>query len=78
MNQVKRFAGIVWMLLAPAVVAFLVWQAADKISNAAAAARANVMLQWGIILLIFLPICTGLAIFGWYSLKGYYDRAPNC
>ena len=77
MNSLKKYLGIVWMILAPAIIAFLFWQAIDKISNATAITKANVTLQWSIILIIFLPICIGLAIFGSYSFKGYYDRLPE-
>ncbi len=77
MNAVKRSLGFVWMLLAPVIVGFLFWQAADKIAKASVAAKSNVTLQWVIILIIFLPICIGLFIFGYYSLKGYYDHLPE-
>lgn len=77
MNAVKKFLGIIWMLLAPVIVGFLFWQASDKISKATEATRSNVMLQWVIILIIFLPICLGLVIFGYYSFKGYYDHLPE-
>jgi len=65
------------MLLAPALVGFMFWQAAEKISKASAATKSNVTLQWVIILFIFIPICIGLLIFGYYSVKGYYDHLPE-
>jgi len=77
MNALKRLLGFVWMLLSPATVGFLIWQAADKIGNAGAATRSNVTLQWIIILVIFIPICIGLLIFGYYSIKGAYDHLPE-
>jgi hypothetical protein len=77
MNTIKKILGIVWMLLAPVVVAFLAWQAMEKIGEAAAATKANVTLQWTIILIIFIPICAGLFIFGRYSYKGYYNQLPQ-
>jgi hypothetical protein len=77
MNAIKRFLGIIWMLLAPALVGFMFWQAAEKISKASAATKSNVTLQWVIILFIFIPICIGLLIFGYYSVKGYYDHLPE-
>ncbi len=77
MNALKRILGILWMALAPAIVAFLAWQASDKISHATTLTKSNVTLQWVIILFIFLPICVGLLIFGYYSLKGYYDHLPE-
>lgn len=40
-------------------------------------AKTNTALQWGIILFIFIPISAGLAIFGYYSLKGEYDQLPT-
>lgn len=77
MNHIKRFLGIIWMLLSPAVIVFLVWQAGDKIRAATESAKSNVTLQWAIILVIFLPISIGLFIFGYYALKGYYDHLPE-
>ena len=77
MNSLKKYLGIVWMLMSPAIVLFLFWQAADKISKASIDTRSNVTLQWVIILIIFFPICIGLLIFGYYALKGYYDHLPE-
>jgi uncharacterized membrane protein len=77
MNTIKIFLGALWMLLAPAVVGLLAWQAIDKVGKATEAAKANVTLQWVIILIIFIPICAGLFIFGWYSFKGYYAHLPK-
>jgi hypothetical protein len=77
MNSIKKLLGIVWMLLAPAIVIFLFWQAAEKISMASAATKSNVTLQWIIILIIFFPICIGLFIFGYYAIKGYYEHLPE-
>ena len=77
MNYIKRILGIVWMLLAPAVVGFLFWQAYEKISHATEATKSNVTLQWSIILIIFFPICIGLLIFGYYSVIGAYDHLPE-
>jgi ABC-type polysaccharide/polyol phosphate export permease len=77
MNTIKKFLGVVWMLLAPAVVTFLTWQAVEKIAKATEATKVNVTLQWVIILVIFIPICAGLFIFGYYSFKGYYEHLPQ-
>jgi hypothetical protein len=77
MNTVKKYLGIIWMLLSPALVLLMAWQAWDKITGAADAVRSNVMLQWIIILLIFIPICIGLFIFGLYSFKGDYNHLPE-
>lgn len=77
MNTIKKILGIVWMILAPAIAVFLFWQAAEKIGLASETSKSNVTLQWVIILVIFLPICIGLFIFGYYALKGYYEHLPE-
>ena len=74
MDKVKKMLGIIWMLLAPLIVAVMIWQASDKIQRAADSARTNAALQWIIILLVFIPICAGLFVFGLYSFKGYYNN----
>jgi hypothetical protein len=73
MNTIKKLLGYVWMLIAPSIILFLVYEAYDKISKAAPALQSNVILQWVIILLIFTPICGGFFIFGAYASKGEYD-----
>jgi hypothetical protein len=71
MNAIKRILGLVWFLMGPAVLGFLIYEAIKK--NALPTSTANDMLQWGIIIGIFVPIAIGLMIFGFYSLKGAYD-----
>jgi ABC-type transport system involved in cytochrome c biogenesis permease component len=77
MNDIKKYLGIIWMLLAPAIVGFLCWQAFEKIGAATTATKSNVTLQWIIILVIFLPICIGLFIFGYYALQNEYEHLPE-
>jgi hypothetical protein len=76
MNTIKKLAGYVWMLMAPILILFLLYQANEKISHAAAAVKSNVILQWVIILLVFTPICIGFYIFGTYASKGEYEHLP--
>lgn len=77
MDSIKKILGIVWILLAPTAVIFMFTQAMDKIGAAAeGVAKTNTALQWGIILFIFIPICAGLAIFGYYAFKDEYKRLP--
>lgn len=88
MNTVRRIFGIVWILLAPIALYLIVINAlqaftkADKVIAAAAteaakaaaeAAKTNAVLQWGIIVIIFIPIAFGLVIFGKYAFRGDYD-----
>ena len=78
MNALKKYLGIFWMLLGPVIIIFLIMQAIDKIAQAAEGiARTNTTLQWFIIILIFIPICAGLVIFGYYAWKGEYDHLPE-
>jgi hypothetical protein len=78
MNALKKILGIVWIVLGPVMILFLFSQAIEKIATAAQGIdRTNTTLQWSIIILIFIPICAGLMIFGFYSFKGEYDRLPG-
>lgn len=75
MNNIKKILGLALMILAPLAVILMFEQAGEKISLATeGVARTNTALQWGIILLIFIPVSIGMVIFGYYSLKGEYDQ----
>jgi len=77
MNALKRILGVLWIVLGPTIILFLILQAIEKIAAATEGiARTNTTLQWSIIIIIFIPICAGLMIFGYYGLKGEYDRLP--
>jgi hypothetical protein len=76
MNQLKRMMGILWMVLAPVVIYFLVTGAIHNIDNAGKK-DINKPIPWVIIISIFTPIAIGLMIFGYYSLKGEYDKLPE-
>jgi hypothetical protein len=77
MNTIKKLLGFVWMLMSPAIILFLVYQAYVKIGAASEAAKANTILQWVIILLIFLPISIGFFIFGKYAAQNEYAQLPE-
>jgi hypothetical protein len=77
MNAIKKLLGFVWMLMSPAIILFLVYQAYVKIGAASEAAKANTILQWVIILLIFLPISIGFFIFGKYAAQNEYAQLPE-
>ena len=72
MNNIKRIMGIVWMLIAPAVIYFLVMGAIHNIGHGTK--DINKPIPWFIIIGIFTPIAIGLMIFGWYAYKGEYDK----
>lgn len=78
MNALKKYLGVVWIALGPLSMIFMTWQAWDKISLAKEGIdTTNTALQWGIILLIFIPIAIGLVIFGKCALAGEYDKLPE-
>lgn len=77
MNRLKKLLGVVWMLLAPTIICFLVYQANLKIVAASELTKANVILQWAIILIIFIPICIGFFLFGKYAAKNEYAQLPS-
>ncbi len=77
MNTIKKNAGLIWIALGPLMVAFMFWQAFEKIAIATGGiAKTNTLLQWTIILIIFTPICAGLTLFGWYAWKGEFKKKP--
>ena len=49
MNTIKKLLGVIWMLLAPAIICFLIYEAFVKIGIAKPAEKANTILQWSII-----------------------------
>lgn len=78
MKLLKRLLGFVWMVLGPVSILFLASQAVEKVGlTYSGAARTNTILQWGIILLVFIPIGAGLMIFGYYAIRGEYDRVEE-
>lgn len=76
MNNVKKVLGILWMLLAPAVIFLLIRGAMHNIDSAGSK-DINKPIPWVIIISIFTPIAIGLMIFGYYSFKGAYDKLPG-
>jgi len=76
MNIVKKYLGIIWLLLAPVVIYFLVSSAIEHIDQGGKKEINNPVI-WIIIIAIFTPIAIGLMIFGWYALKGEYDHLPE-
>lgn len=74
MNQLKKILGIVWLLLGPVAIYFLVMTALGEI---AAKPVIDTKIQWGVFVVVFIPIAIGLMIFGYYCLKGEYSHLPE-
>lgn len=74
MNNIKKILGLFWVILGPLSMIFMCMQAWEKVNLAHEGIdRTNTALQWGIILLIFIPIAIGLVIFGKYAWQGEYE-----
>jgi len=71
MNQIKKLAGIIWLLLGPASIYFIVRAAAHEI---AVKPGVDTVIQWGVFVVIFIPIAIGMSIFGYYAIKGEYNH----
>ena len=74
MNNIKRFAGIVWILMGPVAIFYLIKTATEEITKKPVI---DTKIQWIVFVVIFIPIAIGLMIFGWYALKGEYDKLPE-
>ncbi|RYZ62268.1 MAG: hypothetical protein EOO14_02760 [Chitinophagaceae bacterium] len=71
MNQLKRFLGLIWMVLGPIGIAILLWGAVTNI-NPTGTDDINKPLPWIIIIAIFTPIghCH-------FALGRRYQHQPN-
>jgi ABC-type polysaccharide/polyol phosphate export permease len=78
MKNLKKYLGLVWIVLGPLSVIFMAWHAIEKVAQSSPGAQqVNTALQWGIILLVFIPIAIGLMIFGKYALDDEFDKLPT-
>ena len=74
MNTIKRFAGIIWILMGPVAIYYLIKTASEEITKKPVL---DTKIQWIVFVIIFIPVVIGLMIFGWYALKGEYDHLPE-
>ena len=74
MNLIKKYSGIIWMLLGPIAIWYLVRTAANEISKKPVL---DTKIQWIVFVVIFIPIAIGIMIFGYYALKGEYEHLPE-
>ena len=74
MNNLKRYAGIIWILLGPFAIYYLVTTAISEINKKPVI---DTKIQWIVFVVIFIPIAIGMMIFGWFALKGEYDHLPE-
>jgi len=74
MNNVKKIAGIIWIVAGPLAIYYLIKTAVSEISKKPVI---DTKIQWGVFIGIFIPIAIGFMIFGYYALKGEYNRLPT-
>jgi uncharacterized protein DUF6814 len=74
MNVIKKWLGIVWILLGPVAIYYLIKTAASEIHNKP---NIDTKIQWAVFLIVFTPIAIGMVIFGYYALKGEYQHLPE-
>lgn len=72
MNTIKRYLGVLWILMG---IASIIAVITGAVQNIEAHGKTDISrpVPWIIIIAIFTPIAIGLIIFGWYALKGEYD-----
>jgi hypothetical protein len=71
-GAIKKTMGFVWMIIAPVIIFFLINGAIQNIGNGTK--DINKPIPWIIIITIFIPIAIGLMVFGYYAIKGEYER----
>ena len=74
MNRIKRILGLIWILLAPVAIYYLVKTALHEIQKKPVI---DTKIQWMVFIVVFVPIAIGLVIFGYYAVKGEYDHLPE-
>jgi hypothetical protein len=74
MQQIKRVLGVVWMALGPVAIFYLARTALHEIHKNPVI---DTKIQWGVFVIVFVPIAIGMMIFGYYAMKGEYDRLPE-
>jgi hypothetical protein len=74
MNAIKKWLGIVWILLGPASIYYLINTAASEIQRKP---NIDTKIQWAVFIFVFVPIAIGMIIFGYYALKNEYEHLPE-
>ena len=72
MDSIKKILGLVWLAFAVAML----WFGLTTLGIPKLTSGKQEDLVFGIIILfVLLPICVGgMAMFGWYALKGEYSK----
>ena len=71
MNTLKRILGLIWIILGPLAIYYLIKTGAAEIAKKPVI---DTKIQWGVFIGVFIPIAIGFVIFGYYALRGEYDK----
>jgi hypothetical protein len=74
MNQLKKWLGILWMIIGPVTIYYLCKTA---IAEVARKPVIDTKIQWAVFVIVFIPIAIGIMIFGYYAFKGEYDESSK-
>lgn len=75
MQILKRFTGIVWILLGAGVVGLAVWRAIFELGTNSST---DSLVFWIIVLAVLVPIIgASLILFGWFALQNEYEEIPT-
>ena len=74
MNQLKRILGIVWIVIAPVAIYYLISKGVQQMEEKP---DIDTKIQWLVFIIVFIPIAIGLILFGVFALKGEYDHLPE-
>ena len=77
MAAIRRYFGVLLLLIAPLVIIELVLGALQYVNLTGKKDNNTPPIIWVMIISIFTPIAIGLIIFGWYAFRGEYDRLPH-
>jgi hypothetical protein len=75
LNMIKRGLGALWMIAAPLVTYSFISEGMTRMN--APTANSQTVIQWVIIIIIFLPIMVGLFIHGLYGVQGQYSSSED-
>lgn len=72
MNILRKYLGLLWMILGPLTIYLLISTAYNTI-DLNGKSDINKPVPWIIVIAIFTPICVGLSIFGYYAWTKEYQ-----
>ena len=62
------------MIAGPVLIFFLVRTAFSEIERNPVI---DTKIQWGVFVIIFIPVAIGFSLFGWIAFQGGYDQLPD-